>query len=573
MTVGEDDNVLHAFYRVVRERRGETYLTQPLGGGRVEDFSFERTLDQAKRMAAHLRSLGLPSGSRIAIVSKNCAHFFLADLAIWMAGHVSVPIFPTSGAAAVRYVLEHSDSRLLFVGKLDDWPEIARGVPDGLPCVTFPLAPPSDLPRWDDLVARHPPIADEPRRQPDDWATIVYTSGSTGQPKGAVHTFASISAGANGVVRLFGFRGDDRALSYLPVAHIMDRWLSEWPSMACGCRIYFAESLDTFLQDLQRARPTLFVSVPRLWLRFQRGVFAKVPEERLARLLRVPVLSWLVKRKVLKGLGLDQVRIAASGSAPIPPDLLGWYRALGLELLEGYGMTENCGYSHVTRLGTGLPGSVGYPYPGVTCRLGEGGEILVKSPATMAGYFKDPELTRESFTPDGFLRTGDLGVIEGDGRLLITGRVKELFKTSKGKYVAPAPIENLLNRSSVVELSCVAGASQAASHAVVQLAEQLLPRVQDAAVRAQVTSELARLLEQVNREVPAYERLAFIAVAPDRWSIEDGSLTPTLKLKRSVIEARYAPSLPRWYASGQGVIWGDGVASPDRAAAPPPKAG
>jgi long-subunit acyl-CoA synthetase (AMP-forming) len=191
----------------------------------------------------------------------------------------------------------------------------------------------------------------------------------------------------------------------------------------------------------------------------------------------------------------------------------------------------------------------------VTCRLGEDGEIEVKSPATMAGYFKEPELTSESFTPDGFLRTGDLGIIQADGRLLITGRVKELFKTSKGKYVAPAPIENLLNRSSVVELSCVAGASQAASHAVVQLAEHLLPQVQDASVRAQVTSELGRLLEQVNRELPSYERLAFIVVAPDRWSIEDGSLTPTLKLKRSVIEARYAPALPRWYASGQGVIW------------------
>jgi long-chain acyl-CoA synthetase len=555
MTVTEDELVLHAFYRVVRQRRGEIYLTQPLGGGRVEDFSFERTLDEAKRMAAHLRSLGLPPGSRIAIVSKNCAHFFLADLAIWMAGHVSVPIFPTYDAATVRLVLEHSDSRLLFVGKLDDGPEIARGVPAGLPCVALPLAPPGGLPRWDDLIARHPPIADEPLRQPDEWATIVYTSGSTGRPKGVVHSFASISAAAHGVVRSFGFRGDDRGISYLPLAHIMDRWLSEWASMVCGCRIYFAESLDTFLQDLQRARPTLFLSVPRLWLRFQRGVFAKMPEERLARLLRVPILSRLVKRKILKGLGLDRVRIAASGSAPIPPDLLTWYRDLGLELLEGYGMTENSGLSHVTRLGTGLPGSVGYPYTGVTCRLGEGGEILVKSPATMVGYHKEPEATRESFTSDGFLRTGDQGVIEADGRLLITGRVKELFKTSKGKYVAPAPIENLLNRSSVVELSCVAGSSQVASHAVVQLAEHLLPRVQDASVRAQVTGELERLLEQVNREVPAYERLAFIAVAPDRWSIEDGSLTPTLKLKRSVIEARYAPALPRWYASGQGVIW------------------
>ncbi len=555
METGEDQNVLHAFYRVVRERRGETYLSQPVGGGRVDDLSFDRTLDESKRMAAYLRSLGLPPGSRVGIVSKNCAHFFLADLAIWMAGLVPVALFPTYSAATVRYVLEHSDCQLLFVGKLDDWPEIARGVPAGLPGVAFPLAPPTGLPRWDDLVARHPPIADEPRRRPEDWALIVYTSGSTGQPKGVVHTFASISAAVYGIVKLLGIRGSDSGFSYLPLAHIMDRWVSEWTSLVTGYRVSFAESVDTFLADLKRARPTLFVSVPRLWLKFQRGVFAKVPERRLARLLRVPVLSGLVKRLILRSLGLDRVRFAASASAPIPPELMTWYRDLGLELLEGYGMTENVGYSHATRPGRGVPGYVGQPYEGVECKLGEGGEILVKSPGTMVGYFKEPELTREAFTPDGFLKTGDLGFIEADGRLLITGRLKELFKTSKGKYVAPAPIENLLNRSGYIELSCVAGASQSASHAVVQLAEHVQQRIREASVRQEVTAALRGLLDAVNRELPAYERLAFIAVAGDRWSIEDGSLTPSLKLKRSVIEARYAPALPRWYASGQSVIW------------------
>jgi long-chain acyl-CoA synthetase len=560
MAAEADENLLHQFYRIARARPDQIYLTQPLGGGRVDEFSFRRTLDESRRMAAHLRSLGLPPGSRIAIVSKNCAHFFLADLAIWMAGHVSVALFPTYKAGTVRSILEHSDSRLLFVGKLDDWGEIARGVPGGLPRVAFPLGPPGVQPRWDDVVARQEPIAGEPRRAPEDWATIIYTSGSTGQPKGVIHTFASLSAPAFGAVRFLGIRGSDRALSYLPLAHAMDRWVSECTSLVTGYHVFFAESMDTFLEDLRRARPTLFASVPRLWLKFQRGVFARVPEPRLARLLRVPILSRLVKRRILKGLGLDQVRFAASGSAPIPPDLLTWYRDLGLELLEGYGMTENLGYSHATRPGGGLPGYVGQPYDEVTCRLGPDGEVLVKSPATMVGYYKDPELTREAITSDGFLRTGDLGIIDGDGRLMITGRVKELFKTSKGKYVAPAPIENLLNRSSYIELSCVAGASQAASHAVVQLAEHLHGRGHEPGVRTEVMGALERLLEEVNRELPAYERLAFIAVAGDRWTIEDGSLTPSLKLKRSVIEARYAPALPRWYAGGQAVIWEDGAA-------------
>ncbi len=557
MTIGEEGIVLHCFYQQVRERPDAVYLTQPLGGGRVDDISFARALDEAKRMAAHLRSLDLPPQSRIAIVSRNCAHFFLSDLAIWMAGHVSVAIFPTFKAETVRYVLEHSDSKLLFVGKLDTWDEVARGLSPGLPCVGLPLAPTGDFPAWNDIIARREPIPEEPRRKPDDWAFIIYTSGSTGRPKGAVHTFASISASTHGIARMLGVTAGDRGLSYLPLAHAMDRWASECVSFVTGYRIYFADSLQTFVEDLERARPTLFISVPRLWLKFQRGVLARIPEKRLDRMLRVPILAGLIKRKILRTLGLDQVRFAGSGSAPIPPELLAWYRNLGLELLEGYGMTENFNYSHVTRPGLGRPGYIGHPYDDVRCRLGEDGEVLVKSPGTMLGYYREPELTRESFTEDGFLRTGDLGVIDSDGRLMITGRVKELFKTSKGKYVAPAPIENLLNRDGSIELSCVAGAGQSAPHAVAQLADHVHDKVHDPAVRAAVTRSLEGLIETVNRELATHERLAFIAVARERWTVEDGWLTPSMKLKRSVIEARYAPALGRWYASGHRVIWQD----------------
>jgi len=555
MAIDEDGVVLHHFYRVARERPDAVYLTQPLGGGRTDDISFARALDEAKRIAAYLRSLHLPPQSRIAIVSKNCAHFFLSDLAIWMAGHVSVALFPTLRAETVRYILEHSGSRLLFVGKLDAWDEIARGVPEGLPCVAYPLAPPNDFPKWNDLLARHPPIDDEPRRRPDDWAIVIYTSGSTGRPKGVVHTFESISAPTHGLVEMLHATASDRVLSYLPLAHAMDRWASECTSFVTGGRVFFAESFETFVEDLKRARPTLFLSVPRLWLKFQLGVFARMPPKRLERILRVPVVGGVVRKKILRTLGLDQVRFAGSGSAPIPPELLAWYRGLGLELLEGYGMTENFNYSHVTRPGRGVAGYIGHPWEGVECKLGEGGEVLVKGPGTMLGYLDEPELTKESFTSDGFLKTGDLGVIDEDGRLMITGRVKEIFKTSKGKYVAPAPIENLLNRGGCVELSCVAGAGREAPHAVVQLAEHLLPEANEPEGRAGLTRTLEGLLEGVNRELVTYERLAFVAVAKDRWTIEDGSLTPTMKLKRSVVEARYAPEMERWYASARKVVW------------------
>lgn len=553
--VREEDVILHRFYEHVRRTPDRVYMTQPTGDGRVEDFTFARALDEAKRMASYLRSLDLPPKSNIAIVSKNCAHFVVSDLAIWMAGHVSVALYPTLDAATLRFILEHSEAKLLFIGKLDSMAELEKAIPAGLPCVAWPLAPATAHPKWTDLVAGRPPIPDEPRREPEDWALILYTSGSTGRPKGVVHSFSSISAPSHGIVKLLGIRPDDRYLSYLPMAHGMDRWLSECVSMVSGSRLFFAEAPTTFLEDLKRARPTIFLSVPRLWLKFQQGVFAKMPPRRLAALSKVPLLGSVVKRKVLANLGLDHVRFAGSGSAPIPADVIQWYRDLGLELLEGYGMSENFNYSHVTRPGKGRPGYIGHPYDEVECKLGEDGEVLVKSPGAMVGYFKEPQQTAEAFTPDGFLKTGDRGEISPDGQLRLTGRLKELFKTSKGKYVAPAPIENRLNSSHAVELCCVAGSGQPATHAVLQLAESLRPRLSEPQFRAELTAELERLLEEINGEVMGYERLAFVAVAREPWTVEGGQLTPTMKIRRAAIEKQYEPLLERWYSSRQKVIW------------------
>jgi len=292
-----------------------------------------------------------------------------------------------------------------------------------------------------------------------------------------------------------------------------------------------------------------------LWLKFQLGVFAKMPPKKLDLLLRIPILSGIVKKKVLTQLGLDHVRFAGSGSAPIPADLLQWYRNLGLELLEGYGMSENFNYSHLTRPGQGRPGYIGHCYPEVDCKISEEGEILVKSPGNMVCYFKDEEKTKEAFTEDGYLRTGDRGEIDAEGRLRITGRVKELFKTSKGKYVAPAPIENLLNTNPNVELSLVGGAGYPSTFAVVQLAEELLPKLSDSQARDDISRQMAALLEEVNAQIESYEHLGFIAIATDRWTIEGGHLTPTMKLKRAELEKLYAPRLDEWYASKQKVIW------------------
>jgi long-subunit acyl-CoA synthetase (AMP-forming) len=521
----------------------------------VETYTWAQAMDQVRRMAAHLKSLELEPGSHIALISKNCAHFIFADLAIWMAGHVSVALYPTLNADTIDYILDHSESKLLFVGKLDGWEGIQKGIPAGMPCISLPLAPPNDYESWDSITARTEPLQGNPARNAEEAAIIVYTSGSTGRPKGVMHSFGAIAASVDGAERIFHPTAEDRMLSYLPLAHVFERYFVELQGFRSGMQLFFAESLDTFVADLNRAQPTIFLSVPRLWLKFQLGVFHKLPPEKLKRLLRVPLLNRVIKKKVLTGLGLQHVRLAASGSAPIPPDLIHWYRDLGLELLEGYGMSEDFAYSHASYPGHGRVGYVGSPMPGVDVKISDEGEILIKSPGNMMAYYKQPELTAECYTEDGYFKTGDRGERDEEGRLKITGRVKELFKTSKGKYVAPVPIENLLNNNVHVEMCCVTGSGHPHPFALILLAEELRPKLSDSDVRAQVESELERLLSEVNEEVEAFERLQFLAVVKDPWLIENGFLTPTMKMKRSKLEDTYGPKAEEWYAAGQRIVW------------------
>ena len=546
---------LEQVYRWEKAKADDIYLTQPMGNGVVQEYTWSRAVGEARRMASYLKSLDLPPQSSIGLLSKNCAHWIMADLAIWMAGHVTVPLYPTLNEDTVSYILEHSESKLLFVGKLDDWDMMKPGVPDDLPCVSFPLSPPNDYPSWDNLVAENSPMQEDVQRSADELATIVYTSGSTGRPKGVMLTFEAMGTAASGVSSALEMYASDRMLSYLPLAHVFERYCVEQASLHIGFQLYFAETLDTFVEDLKRARPTVFVSVPRLWSKFQLGIFKKMPPEKIERLLKIPFVSKLVKKKILTGLGLEHCRFAGSGSAPLSEDIINWYRHLGLELLEGYGMSENFAYSHISLPGRSRVGYVGEPLPGVEQRISEIGEIQVKSPASMKGYYKDEEKTKECFTEDGFLMTGDKGEIDEMGRLKITGRIKEIFKTSKGKYVAPAPIENKLVSHNSIEMVCVAGAECPQPHALIQLSEEAMPRRDDPEFREELEASLKELIAHVNDTVDPHEALQFVVVVKDVWGIENEFLTPTMKIKRNVIEDVYKPQIETWYGAKKLVIW------------------
>ena len=552
--------ILDYVYGHETARANEVYLTQPDGAKPPVDYTWQKTMDEARKMATHLKGMGFEPGARIGILSKNCAHFFMAELAIWMAGYTTVAIFPTEGPDTVKYVLEHSGASLLFVGKLDTWNKQEPGVPADMPRIAFPLAPKTTYDSWDAITAKAKPIAGKPARKPDDLAMIIYTSGSTGQPKGVMHCFSHVSEATEGIVKSYettlGAGSANRVLSYLPLAHVFERAYVECASFVNGqVHVYFAETLDTFLKDLQRATPTMFISVPRLWLKFQQGVFSKMPPAKLSRLLSIPILGKIVGKKVLKGLGLDQVKMAGSGSAPLPPELITWYRRLGLGLIEGYGMTEDFAYSYFSSVEQGAPGYVGVAREGVQGRISEQGEIQIKSIGRMVGYYKRPDLDAESFTDDGYFRTGDLGEINAQGLLRITGRLKELFKTGKGKYVAPAPIESMINSHPMVESVMVSGVGQSAAYGLVVLAEDLRPKMGDAAVRAEVQTQLGQVLKEVNAKVADYEQLKMLVIAKEPWSIDNGCLTPTMKIKRNKIEANVESQVEGWYKGKGPVVW------------------
>ena len=556
VTVSAGDFPLQSLDRWERERRDQIYLTQPIGAGAVQDITWGEAGDQIRRMAAWLQSQGWPDGSRIAIIGKNSAHWILADLAILMAGHVSVPLYATFNGEALAYTLEHSAARACFIGKMDDIANLRSGVPAGLPLIALPLAPAIEALQWADLIRATPPLPGTPAPDPASLCTIIYTSGTTGKPKGVMHSCNTIAWGINSATRRIAMDSTDRFISYLPLAHIAERMLIEQCSLRYGARIYFAESLDTFIQDLQRARPTIFFSVPRLWVKFQQGVHAKLPPHKLDRLLALPLIGNIVRRKILKGLGLDQCRLAAGGAAPMPADVLRWYRRLGLDLIEVYGMTENCAISHASLPGTLKTDTVGLPYDGVQQRIDPGsGEILMHSGALMLGYYREPEQTAAAITADCWLRTGDQGSIDNDGYLHITGRVKDIFKTSKGKYVAPSPLEDLLVMHPDIEACMVTGANLVQPLALVMLSADAAARSTSLDSRQEMTHSLERHLTAVNARLEPHERLKCLAVLTTPWTPENGLVTPTMKVKRRRIEESYAQQYAQWYELGQPVVW------------------
>lgn len=540
---------LEMLYKWEKENTEQHYMTQPDKSG-TRTYTWGQTADAARRIAAKLKSYDYPKGTRIGILGKNTAEWVITDLAIMMAGYVSVPIFSTAGKDTISYVLEHAECPLLFVGKLDNTTAVNAIETEGLIKVGFPYDDVTADISWEAFTDIEP-LQDSPVHDMNDIMTIIYTSGSTGQPKGVVHTYNTINWAARNSLNALDVSTKDRVMSYLPLAHITERVLIELASIYAGTSIYFVESLDSFTRDVKDCQPTLFISVPRLWTKFQMGVLSQIPQKKLSFLLSIPFVGKKVAKKVRDGLGFGSARMWASGSAPIPPATIQWFNKIGVDISEGWGMTENSAYGTST-----IPfradkiGSIGKAYDGVDIRIAEDGEIQVKGACNMVGYYKDQEKTDEVFTSDGYLRTGDKGVIDDDGFVFITGRLKDIFKTEKGKYVAPAPIEASIMENSMVEQVCVTGTSLPQPIALLVLSADARTEAKDI-----VTESLTDTLNEVNAQLESHQRMDRIIVFTEEWSVENELLTPTLKVKRHIIEEKFKEAITGKYSDK--VVWGD----------------
>ncbi|ERM55213.1 AMP-dependent synthetase [Vibrio mimicus CAIM 1882] len=537
--------------RWVQERPNEVYLKQIINRQFVE-FTYAEVADQALRLVSALRALGSEPGDKIALISKNCAEWFICDLALMLGDYVSVPIFPTAGSETIDYCLEHSESKILIVGKLDDNKATAQVLAARPNIISISLPYSSAAPcqyQYQSLIKQYEPSEERPTHYDEKLMSLVYTSGTSGLPKGAMLTYGAFTWSVQQLVNHIGIQEGDRLFSYLPLAHITERVYIFGSSILGGVPTAFPESLDTFIEDVKMQRPTLFISVPRLWTLFQQRIQDKLPQKKLNILLKIPFINSLIKRKLADGLGLDQARVLGCGSAPVSPALLEWYRSIGLNVTEAWGMTESFAYSTINYpFRADKIGTVGNAGPGIELKIADDEEIMVRSKGLFAGYYKNDAATAESFDNQGWLHTGDIGSIDSDGYLTIQGRKKDTFKTAKGKFVAPVPIEKKLFEYSRVEMMCLIGSGLPAP--ILLAIPHNFPNFD----RARYERTTQKVIARINNELESHEQIKGVLMIKEPWSIDNGILTPTLKIKRHVLEKKYHDTGQNW-PKGQLIVW------------------
>ncbi|WP_425391709.1 AMP-binding protein [Ekhidna sp.] len=538
---------LEAYHYWLDENPKAVFLRQPINREFIE-YSREEAYKQARSIAAGLQEMGLKKGDHVAILSKNCAHWFMADLAIMLGGFISVPIYPTLDAASINEILVHSETKAVIIGKLDDYTSQQSGIPDIIK-VGVELYDISEQHSWEDMITKGHSGFTPAVQDPEDLITIMYTSGTTGNPKGVMHKVKSFNIIASTGLEALEIPLNSKFFSYLPLSHIAERIGIEMGTFYKGGIASFPETLDTFAEDLANTSPDVFLAVPRIWGKFQEKILEKMPQQKLDKLLSLPIIGNIVKKKIRKKLGLNNAT-CFSGAAPLAISLQEWYAKLGIEIKQCYGMTEDCILSHFSLPNANKFGKVGRPLPGVQSKLSEEGEVLVKNDCLMVGYYKEPEKTAEMFTEDGYLRTGDIGEFDHDGYLSITGRIKDQFKTDKGKYVDPSGIELQISKNTDIEQICLVGMGIAQPMALVVPTEAAKSKSKE-----ELNKSLLKTIDDLNPSLKAHEKVAKAVVMKEDWTVDNGLMTPSMKIRRNRVEAIHQEYYPQWFDMEERVVY------------------
>lgn len=529
---------LEMFYQWENSQPDKVWLHQCHPSGDTT-YTYAQAGAIARQLAAGMLARGLKADDTVGIYSNNTARWLLLDLGLMMAGLVSVPIYATMPEDKIRYIAEHSEMKMMYVG---DQCNLSPNEVEQHFKNEFTVVGEGAQLSWDDLLDT-PPLTGNPQWDKDKLWTISYTSGTTGQPKGVMHSLCTIPYSAYNLSAVTGVNAESRYFSYLPLAHIAERCVVEMQCFYCGGMIGFNHNLETFMDDLRRIKPHYFNSVPRIWANLKAGIVAQMGEEKWQAVQSSPELGKKVGEQVLASMGLGECIWAQSGSAPIAPSLIQEWINLGLPIVEGYGQSESMNGLFNSPDNYKI-GTVGRSFDPEESMVSEDGELLLRSPGNMLGYFKEPEKTRETIV-DGWIRTGDKVVMDEDGFVTITGRVKEIFKTSKGKYVAPAPIEGKFARLVGVAQTCLIGRG---------MPQTIMLMVEDEVVKPSVEN-IEKQLESVNADLESHEKISHVVVCDEGWTVENGLLTHTMKMLRDDIEQRYMPLVEQLIDSSDKVVY------------------
>jgi long-chain acyl-CoA synthetase len=567
--------------------------------GRWRELTWRDYAERAAAVGLGLRALGVQRGDRVAIHGENRPEWVVADLAVQGIGAMSVGVYPTSPATEVEYLLSHSESVVLIaedeeqldkaIAVRDRCPNLRKIVvidPRGVRVLDDAM-----VMTFDELEAIGRPDVDQfpdevAQVGPDDVAIIVYTSGTTGPPKGAMLSHANLLAAGASTRASFGVGGRDEVLSYLPLCHIAERLISVINAVCSGYIVNFGEGRDTFLTDLRDVQPTFFLGVPRVWERMMAGVTIRIHDAgwlkrqaykvwsrqggRLARKQWhgklgpfdrvVQFAGWLLLYRSLRDkLGMRRIRQALSGAAPIAPQVLEWLWSIGIPVREGYGMTENTALATLTPQDDIRIGKVGTAVPGAEIRISDDGEILTRGPGTFVGYFKDEAATRNTIDEDGWLHTGDVGELDADGFLTITDRMKDIIISAGGKNVSPSEIENRLKVSPFIREAIVVGDRRKYLTALIGIEGDTVVNwatrrqigfttYEDLSSKPETVALIDDWVQKVNRELASVEQIKYFRLLPKELDHEDGELTATQKVKRRAIEREFAGLIDSMYS-------------------------